>query len=245
MLSNNALFSHALLLSGGTEETRQSYALTAAKKLLCVNTDNECVEKCSACVWLEKSVHPDVLSLPRADATAIKIEDIRLSIQHLSQTPHQGKYKIVILLKADSMPAGAMNALLKTLEEPPPRSYVFLLSEYPHLLPATIRSRCQKVYLPGVKKSSGEFIAELLTTLKSLKKEITSPFESAQKWKAYPLIDVLDGLYYCLLESKSWRKGLFIWQDYLNNVRRQVLNKQNPNQLLALEHLFYRWVEII
>ena len=85
----------------------------------------------------------------------------------------------------------------------------------------------------------------MIETLKALKKNLISPFESAEKWKSYALIDILDGLYYCLLESKSWGKNLFIFLDYLNAVRRQVLNKQNPNQILVLEHLFYRWVEMI
>ncbi len=247
--SNNDKISHALLFSGGLFEHKKNYALQTAKKLLCEN-QTPC-EKCQGCIWVEKNSHPDLLILPQEIAesksdtkNAIKIDDIRLATRHLSQTAHQGKCKIVILLKTDSMSIGAMNALLKTLEEPPSNSYVFLLSEYPHLLPATIRSRCQKIHFPITKKSSPELINLLIHTLKSLKKNIISPFEAAEKWQKQPLIDILDGLYYCLLESKAWGKSLFLSQDKLNILRRQILNKQNPNHLLALEQLFYQWVRL-
>ncbi len=200
---------------------------------------------------IEKYSHPDLFILPQETSESkndtkntIKIDDIRLAALHLSQTSHQGKCKIVLLLKTDSMSIGAMNALLKTLEEPPPNSYVFLLSEYPHLLPATIRSRCQKIHFPVVKKSPDELIRLLINTLKSLKKHLISPFEAAEKWQKHPLIDILDGLYYCLLESKTWGESLFLWQDKLNILRRQILNKQNPNHLLALEQLFYQWTKL-
>lgn len=244
--SNNDKISHALLFSGGIFEHKKTYALQIAKKLLCEH--QTLCEKCQGCLWVEKTSHPDLLILPQELTgtkndikNTIKIDDIRLATSHLSQTSHQGKCKIVLLLKTDSMSMGAMNALLKTLEEPPPHSYVFLLSEYPHLLPATILSRCQKISFPIAKKSSDELISLLINTLKSLKKNLISPFEAAEKWQKHPLIDILDGLYYCLLESKAWGKNLFLWQDKLNRLRRQVLNKQNPNHLLALEQLFYQW----
>jgi hypothetical protein len=232
---------HGLLLSGGTFEAKQTYIFKQAQTLLC-ETQNSC-GKCRACHWVEKSIHPDLLILPKENE-AIKIDEVRSVSRHLTQTSHQGKAKIVILLKADTMPMGATNALLKTLEEPPPNSYLFLISEYPHLLPLTIRSRCQKMIFASTKKSSSEFIAELIHTLKSLRTGKVTCFQAAAKWQPYPLLEVLDGLYYCLLESKAWDKSLFVWQDCLNALRRQLLNKQNPNHLLALEYLFYRWVKL-
>lgn len=248
-INNTHIISHAVLFSGGLFEHKKTYALQTAKKLLCEHQTH--CEKCHNCLWVEKNAHPDLLILPQELAepksdtqNAIKIDDIRLASSHLSQTSHQGRCKIVLLLKTDSMSTGAMNALLKTLEEPPPNSTIFLLSEYPHLLPATIRSRCQKIHFPAVKKSSDELINLLIDTLKSLKKNLISPFEAAEKWQKHPLIDILDGLYYCLLESKAWGKNLFLWQDKLNSLRRQILNKQNPNHLLALEQLFYQWVQL-
>lgn len=237
---NPKIIAASVLFSGGLSENLKERALLTAKQLLCVNSTACGI--CQSCLWMSKGYHPDLLWLPLDAEDKISIAEIRLASQHLSHTAHQGKCKIVVLSKADSLSIGAMNALLKTLEEPPLHSYIFLLSEYPHLLPATIRSRCQKIRLPLLKKSSTEQISHFIETLKNLRKKTISVFEAAEKWQKVPLIEILDGLYYALLESRSYKKNLFIFWDKLNKLREQVLHKQNPNSLLALESLFYQWI---
>ncbi len=77
--------------------------------------------------------------------TELVIEQIRLVSEKLSLTPQYGGAQIVILDPADAINHAACNALLKTLEEPQPGRYLWLISANPARLPATIRSRCQRL----------------------------------------------------------------------------------------------------
>jgi len=70
---------------------------------------------------------------------------VRSLIRFLRLQAFQGRYKVAVVADAHRMSAGAANALLKTLEEPPPRTLVFLTSSNPSALLATIRSRCQRI----------------------------------------------------------------------------------------------------
>jgi DNA polymerase-3 subunit delta' len=90
--------------------------------------------------------HPDVLRVvPTEESKQLRIEQVRELAQELSLTSHQGGYKVGILSPADSMNRFAANALLKTLEEPPPHTLLILVASQPSRLPATILSRCQKL----------------------------------------------------------------------------------------------------
>jgi DNA polymerase-3 subunit delta' len=77
--------------------------------------------------------------------TEIIIEQVREISQKLSLTPQYGIAQVVIVDPADAINRAACNALLKTLEEPSPGRYLWLISAHPARLPATIRSRCQRL----------------------------------------------------------------------------------------------------
>ena len=87
--------------------------------------------------------HPD-LHWVEPDGASIKIDQIRDAIQFAVQTPQIVGHKLLVVLHADRMNANAANAMLKTLEEPPPNTYVVLAVERWSGLPLTLRSRCQK-----------------------------------------------------------------------------------------------------
>jgi DNA polymerase-3 subunit delta' len=96
--------------------------------------------------------HPDfrtVSFVPTKDGTRLRseivIEQIRALSSQLALTPQYGGAQVVIIDPADSVNHAACNALLKTLEEPVPGRYLWLVSAFPARLPATIRSRCQRV----------------------------------------------------------------------------------------------------
>ncbi len=101
---------------------------------------------------IEAGTHPDlhlVSFIPNKAGdklrTEIVIEQIRELSQRLVLTPQYGQAQIAIVDPADAVNRAAWNALLKTLEEPAPGRYLWLLSSDPMRLPATIRSRCQKL----------------------------------------------------------------------------------------------------
>ena len=90
--------------------------------------------------------HPDLHWLfPEEDKRSISVEQVRDVIEELALTAHAGAAKIVVIEPADAMTGAAANALLKTLEEPADNTYLLLLSHQPGRLPATIRSRCQRL----------------------------------------------------------------------------------------------------
>ncbi len=222
---------HAILISGASFEKRWEVVVNCINHLLPGGL---------------KSDHPDLCLLPK-DSEVVKIEEVRNAIVHLQQSAHQGGSKIVVLKKTEGMLMGACNALLKILEEPPPSSYLFLMSEYPHLLPSTIRSRCFKISLPFQKSISKKRLQEILETLILLQAQKVSIFEAAEKWQKIPFLEVLDSLYYGSLAyflHENKEKKLFSWYDLIHQTRQKVLNKQNPNSLLALENIFYQFMLI-
>jgi DNA polymerase-3 subunit delta' len=90
--------------------------------------------------------HPDLHWLfPEEGKSTISVEQIRDAIAALSLKAYRGESKVVIIEPADGMTPAAANALLKTLEEPTAGTYLLLLSHRPTGLPATIRSRCQRL----------------------------------------------------------------------------------------------------
>lgn len=103
------------------------------------------------------SAHPDLLLVgyefnekarPPKMRGEIVIEQIRRIGEQLSLTPQFGNARVAILDPADAINHAACNALLKTLEEPVPGRYLWLISAHPARLPATVRSRCQRLEFP-------------------------------------------------------------------------------------------------
>lgn len=101
--------------------------------------------------------HADLLSIERTInertkrlRTQIPVDDIRRVAGFLSLTPAEGGWRVVIVDGAEDLNPAAANALLKTLEEPPPRAILLLTCSAPGRLPATIRSRCRRLRLDAL-----------------------------------------------------------------------------------------------
>ena len=102
----------------------------------------------------DKEQHPDWLRIhPVDDSKQIRIEQIRELGEELSLTSHQGGYKVGVITPADVLNRFAANALLKTLEEPPPRTVLILVVTQPSRLPATILSRCQRIRIAAPERA--------------------------------------------------------------------------------------------
>lgn len=136
---------HSLLFSGPDAVGKRTAALALAGALNCLRpADNDACGDCATCQRIEKGSHPDV-SFVTLDKTVIPIDTIRKVRQEASYFPYEGHRRVFIVDPADRMSIDAQNALLKTLEEPPPSSVLVLVTARPmHLLPTT-RSRCQQV----------------------------------------------------------------------------------------------------
>ena len=136
---------HAWLLSGQAGLGKALFARQFARRLLCMTpTGSQICGECRNCRLSAQGDHPDIHLLePEQGARHIKIEQIRHLADQIVKTSHGGGAKIAIINHAQQLNVNAANALLKTLEEPTPDTYLLLVTESPGSLSATIRSRCQ------------------------------------------------------------------------------------------------------
>jgi len=140
---NDNQLAHAYLLAGPGGLGKAEFAKQFAR----IVVDGESASREDDKRTLGKpGLHPDIVLVePEEGARDIKIDQIRSLADFLTKTSHAGGAKIAIIDHAHQMNNNAANALLKTLEEPTPGSYLFLISDSPGSLSATIRSRCQKL----------------------------------------------------------------------------------------------------
>ncbi len=138
---------HALLLSGCAGIGKQRFARAFAQLLFCQMplTEGGC-GGCKQCRLFMSGAHPDLLQIsPESPGKAIRVDDIREVDGFIAKTAQQGGWKVVILSPAEAMNLNAANALLKNLEEPGKDTLLILVSSEPERMPATVRSRCQKL----------------------------------------------------------------------------------------------------
>src|SRR5271157_1337983 len=133
---------HGYIFSGARGVGKTTTARVLAKALNCVRgaTVTPCGE-CPSCQEIAAGNSIDVLEIDAASNRGIdEIRELRENVRYL---PARDRYKIFIIDEAHMLTSEAFNALLKTLEEPPPRSLFILATTEPHKLPSTIQSRCQ------------------------------------------------------------------------------------------------------
>lgn len=138
-------FPHATLIHGAQGSGRRHLVTSLAARLLHLTGAGDP----AAATEGDLLRHPDFLGVhPEPDKQSISVDQIRELIEFLQLTSHQRGAKLVLLYPADAMTLNAANALLKTLEEPPAGSIIFLVTEVLSRLPPTIISRCQRVRVP-------------------------------------------------------------------------------------------------
>lgn len=138
---------HALLLGGPAGTGRGHFARMLAASLLCPapDTDGIACGACASCRQFAAGSHADLFHVvPPEAGKAIGVDRIRGLIDSLHLTAG-GDHKVGLIDPADALTRSAANSLLKTLEEPPDGAYLLLVSARSGSLPATIRSRCQRV----------------------------------------------------------------------------------------------------
>ena len=166
LIGNTDAMGHALLIHGPRGVGKLAFATALAQALLCETPMQSGIAcgTCSACRWLAAGNHPDFRCIEPANlverteqgeaegtekrnSRQITVDEVRTLTQFIGISSHRGGAKVILLHPAEALNVNAANALLKSLEEPPPGNYFLLVAHRPSSLPATVRSRCRQVPL--------------------------------------------------------------------------------------------------
>lgn len=132
---------HAYLFAGTRGVGKTTIARILAKALNCEKgvTSEPCGE-CSACVEIDEGRFVDLIEVDAASKT--KVDDTRDLLDNVQYAPARGRYKVYLIDEVHMLSKSSFNALLKTLEEPPPHVKFLLATTDPQKLPVTVLSRC-------------------------------------------------------------------------------------------------------
>jgi DNA polymerase-3 subunit gamma/tau len=166
---------HAYLFTGTRGVGKTTIARILAKCLNCdIGVSSEPCNQCSSCTEINEGRFVDLIEVDAASRT--KVEDTRELLDNVQYAPTRGRYKVYLIDEVHMLSNSSFNALLKTLEEPPPHVKFLLATTDPQKLPVTVLSRCLQFSL---KNMSAERIVGHLKFV--LEKEMV-PFEEASLW---------------------------------------------------------------
>ena len=134
---------HAYIFAGPRGVGKTTTARILAKALNCEKgpTDNPC-NKCPSCNEITQGISLDILEIDGASNRGI--DEIRNLRENVKFSPSKGRFKVYIIDEVHMLTSEAFNALLKTLEEPPPHAKFIFATTQAHKVPPTILSRCQR-----------------------------------------------------------------------------------------------------
>jgi DNA polymerase-3 subunit delta' len=149
---------HAYLFTGHQLGVLESLARTLAKTLNCHEPVRrtpqgpaiDCCDKCAVCRKIDEHNHGDVYWVrPESKSRVITVDQMRELMREIQLKPGEAEYKVAVIAGADRLNAQSANAFLKTLEEPPPKSILILLTTEPQRIMETVLSRCLRLNFSG------------------------------------------------------------------------------------------------
>src|SRR5450759_5152455 len=161
---------HAFLFTGTRGVGKTTVARILAKSLNCEKgvSSNPC-GVCSACREIDEGRFVDLLEVDAASRT--KVEDTRELLENVQYAPTRGRYKVYLIDEVHMLSGHSFNALLKTLEEPPPHVKFLLATTDPHKIPVTVLSRCLQFNLKRLLPAQILFQMEFILQQENIKFE--------------------------------------------------------------------------
>ncbi len=235
--SQNGRLPHALLLAGVSGIGKRPFARWLSESLLCRKPNLQAGQigacgECESCRQLLADSHPDFKMLqPEGASAIIKVDAVRSLVDWLQLTAGQGSYRIALLEEADRLNRNAANSLLKTLEEPADNTILILTATRLGALPATIRSRCQKITIR---------MNDRQAALEWLEPQLPEPEISLSEASGAPYLAILNNSEEKLLSKelllKAW-SDLFLHKGSIGRIS-DSLSKLDTSECLAS---FSRW----
>lgn len=135
---------HAYLFAGPRGTGKTTTARLLAKAVNCLDSDltERPCDRCEHCLAVNEGRFLDLIEIDAASNTSV--DDVRDLRDKINFSPNQGRYKVYVVDEVHMLSTAAFNALLKTLEEPPPHAIFILATTEVHKVPATVLSRCQR-----------------------------------------------------------------------------------------------------
>lgn len=198
--NNNVL--HSYLFLGKEGIGKKEIAKEFAKKVLCLNKEDDC--NCKSCICFDSQNHPDI-KIINEEGETIKINTVREIIQTVYEKPILSNKKIYIINDCDKMTKEAQNSLLKTLEEPPEYIVIILIASNQDMILNTIKSRCTKIVFDKLKENE---IKEILNTTDFKNTEISE--------NMYEFFDGSIGKALQILEKKEQYEDL---EGFINEIK--------------------------
>lgn len=137
---------HAFLFYGQEGIGKKLVAREFAKHLFCESKKGCGI--CRPCLKVDHGNHPDLIIIENENS--ITIDQSRMLSKEVYEYPHESDRRVIIIDNAESFTREAANALLKTLEEPPPFNLFVLISSSEQEIPITIRSRCTRIFFTAL-----------------------------------------------------------------------------------------------
>lgn len=150
IIDNNTI-SHSYMFVGIDGIGKKLIAKEFARKILCLNKQNQNCATCDSCIKSNSGNNPDFLEI-FPDGNSIKIAQMREMQEKVYQKPIVSDKKVFIIDQVEKMTEEAQNSLLKTLEEPPEYMVIILITSNENKLLNTVKSRCIRINFTGLSK---------------------------------------------------------------------------------------------
>lgn len=243
---SNGKVDSAYIFCGQERAAKRLAALNFAKALNCKNLSRKPCDMCLSCRKIDAGSFPDLYSVrPSGDSKTVKIEDIRFVNEKVFMKPYEGRYRVVIIDDAEALTEEAQNALLKTLEEPPPDTVFILIVSSPGRILPTIVSRSRLLKFTGQSFDSvpGEKRNELVNNLmvfmdgSSARPERSYPEKPELKEELEVLISIFRDAYISKIEPAS--------EHFFNAEKADVIRKKFSRLSAGtLEGIINRLIEL-
>ncbi len=231
---------HAVLIDGGSAESRELLARLTAKRIVCSAGENSPCNLCENCRKADENIHPDIITVTKPDDKKFFVKsDVKNMVAQAYLTPNDALKKVYIISEIHQMNEESQNLLLKILEEPPHYTAFVLTSQNANGVIGTVLSRVVRLRLG--KNNQSQFSENAVEVVKKLTSAVCSPYEYDKIQATAPLdgnkkltAEVLELMVVVLRDAVSLKNGGKILVDELNKQSKEIADSNSLKKILDM-----------